>query len=86
MTLELIKKDIPSVKLGGRLRPKDREALQKVAIIILFHKQDKHLTYWLLYLHPILPRQQLAHGFYNINRGEDEIFNIYYLKEYDLKW
>ncbi|XP_073342761.1 beta-1,4-galactosyltransferase 1 [Pagrus major] len=92
VNLEQIKKDNPNVELGGRFRPKDCEALQKVAIIIPFRKRDEHLKYWLYYLHPILQRQQLDYGVYIINQDGDEIFNrakllnVGYteaLKEYD---
>lgn len=90
--LELIKKENPNVQQGGRFRPKDCVALQKVAIIIPFRKRDEHLKYWLYYLHPILQRQQLDYGVYVINQDGDETFNrakllnVGYteaLKEYD---
>ncbi|KAG7218154.1 hypothetical protein INR49_009055 [Caranx melampygus] len=53
---------------GGRSRPRDCEALQKVAVIIPFRKREEHLKYWLYYLHPILQRQQLDYGVYVINQ------------------
>ncbi|XP_047657120.1 beta-1,4-galactosyltransferase 1-like isoform X2 [Tachysurus fulvidraco] len=77
---------------GGRFRPKDCIALQKVAIIIPFRNRDEHLKYWLHYLHPILQRQQLDYGVYIINQDGEETFNrakllnVGYaeaLKEYD---
>ncbi|KAM7418264.1 hypothetical protein PAMA_017762 [Pampus argenteus] len=92
VSLEQIKKDNPNLQPGGRFKPKDCEALQKVAIIIPFRKRDEHLKYWLYYLHPILQRQQLDYGVYVINQDGDEIFNrakllnVGYaeaLKEYD---
>lgn len=92
VNLEQIKKDNPNVQPGGRFRPKDCVALQKVAIIIPFRKRDEHLKYWLYYLHPILQRQQLDYGVYVINQDGDEIFNrakllnvgyMEALKEYD---
>ncbi|XP_027007644.2 beta-1,4-galactosyltransferase 1-like [Tachysurus fulvidraco] len=60
---------------GGRFRPKDCIALQKVAIIIPFRNRDEHLKYWLHYLHPILQRQQLDYGVYIINQVGEETFN-----------
>ncbi|XP_023276447.1 beta-1,4-galactosyltransferase 1 [Seriola lalandi dorsalis] len=75
VTLEQIKKDNPDLQLGGRSRPRDCEALQKVAIIIPFRNREEHLKYWLYYLHPILHRQQLDYGVYVINQDGDEIFN-----------
>ncbi|KAM7389268.1 hypothetical protein PAMP_023256 [Pampus punctatissimus] len=92
VSLELIKKENPNLQPGGRFKPKDCEALQKVAVIIPFRKRDEHLKYWLYYLHPILQRQQLDYGVYVINQDGDEIFNrakllnVGYaeaLKEYD---
>ncbi|XP_038142566.1 beta-1,4-galactosyltransferase 1 [Cyprinodon tularosa] len=92
VSLEQVKKDNPNIQPGGRFKPKDCLALQKVAIIIPFRKRDEHLKYWLYYLHPILQRQQLDYGVYVINQDGDEIFNrakllnVGYteaLKEYD---
>nr|XP_057920047.1 beta-1,4-galactosyltransferase 1 [Doryrhamphus excisus] len=75
VSLELIKKENQRIEPGGRYKPKDCKALQKVAIIIPFRKRDEHLKYWLYYLHPILQRQQLDYGVYVINQDGDEIFN-----------
>ncbi|XP_069387298.1 beta-1,4-galactosyltransferase 1 [Paralichthys olivaceus] len=92
VSLEEITKSNANLRPGGRFKPKDCEALQKVAIIIPFRKRDEHLKYWLYYLHPILQRQQLDYGVYVINQDGDEIFNrakllnVGYkeaLKEYD---
>uniref|UniRef100_A0A3Q3W9X0 Beta-1,4-galactosyltransferase n=1 Tax=Mola mola TaxID=94237 RepID=A0A3Q3W9X0_MOLML len=92
VNLEQVKKDNPDLQPGGRFRPKDCEALQKVAIIIPFRKRDEHLKYWLYYLHPILQRQQLDYGVFIINQDGDETFNrakllnigyVEALKEYD---
>ncbi|XP_029961711.1 beta-1,4-galactosyltransferase 1 [Salarias fasciatus] len=92
VSLDKVKKDNPRVEVGGRSRPSDCVALQKVAIIIPFRKREEHLKYWLYYLHPILQRQQLDYGVYVINQDGDEIFNrakllnVGYteaLKEYD---
>ncbi|XP_053180215.1 beta-1,4-galactosyltransferase 1 isoform X1 [Scomber japonicus] len=92
VNLDQIKKENPRLEAGGRFRPADCEALQKVAIIIPFRKRDEHLKFWLYYLHPILQRQQLDYGVYVINQDGDVIFNrakllnVGYteaLKEYD---
>ncbi|XP_053284115.1 beta-1,4-galactosyltransferase 1 [Pleuronectes platessa] len=92
ISLEQITKSNPNLRPGGRFKPKDCEALQKVAIIIPFRNRDEHLKYWLYYLHPILQRQQLDYGVYVINQEGVEIFNrakllnVGYneaLKEYD---
>ncbi|XP_036406960.1 beta-1,4-galactosyltransferase 1 [Megalops cyprinoides] len=92
VTLDLVKEENPGLEEGGRYKPKDCVALQKVAIIIPFRKRDEHLKYWLYYLHPILQRQQLDYGVYIIAQDGEEVFNrakllnIGYmeaLKEYD---
>uniref|UniRef100_A0A8C7XFV6 DP-Gal:betaGlcNAc beta 1,4- galactosyltransferase, polypeptide 1, like n=1 Tax=Oryzias sinensis TaxID=183150 RepID=A0A8C7XFV6_9TELE len=92
VSLEQIKSENPNVQQGGRFKPKDCVALQKVAIIIPFRNRDEHLKYWLYYLHPILQRQQLDYGVYVINQDGDVTFNrakllnVGYteaLKEYD---
>ncbi|XP_030648635.1 beta-1,4-galactosyltransferase 1 [Chanos chanos] len=92
VTLDLVRRENPAIQMGGRFKPKDCIALQKVAIIIPFRNRDEHLKFWLYYLHPILQRQQLDYGVYIINQdGEDtfnraKLLNIGYmeaLKEYD---
>ncbi|XP_038849693.1 beta-1,4-galactosyltransferase 1-like [Salvelinus namaycush] len=92
VSLDVVRKENPNLQNGGRFKPKDCVALQKVAIIIPFRNRDEHLKFWLYYLHPILQRQQLDYGIYVINQDGDEIFNrakllnVGYteaLKEYD---
>lgn len=73
--LEQVRTTNPNVMEGGRFKPKDCQALQKVALIIPFRKRDEHLKYWLYYLHPILQRQQLDYGIYVINQDGDATFN-----------
>ncbi|KAK7916252.1 hypothetical protein WMY93_012013 [Mugilogobius chulae] len=74
-SLEDVKKSNPSITSGGRFKPPDCIALQKVAIIIPFRNRDEHLKYWLYYLHPILQRQQLDYGIYVINQDGEATFN-----------
>ncbi|XP_071970055.1 beta-1,4-galactosyltransferase 1 [Engystomops pustulosus] len=90
--LEQVRRTNPNVMEGGRYKPKDCKALQKVALIIPFRQRDEHLKYWLYYLHPILQRQQLDYGIYVIDQDGNATFNrakllnIGYmeaLKEYD---
>ncbi|XP_064236735.1 beta-1,4-galactosyltransferase 1 isoform X3 [Aotus nancymaae] len=66
--LELVAKQNPNVKMGGRYTPKDCISPHKVAIIIPFRNRQEHLKYWLYYLHPVLQRQQLDYGIYVINQ------------------
>lgn len=74
-TLEQVKKTNPRITSGGRFKPPDCVAQQKVALIIPFRNRDEHLKYWLYYLHPILQRQQLDYGVYVINQDGDATFN-----------
>ncbi|KAG7458925.1 hypothetical protein MATL_G00225690 [Megalops atlanticus] len=92
VTLDAVRSQNPNVQSGGRYKPKDCVALQKVALIIPFRHRDEHLKYWLYYLHPILQRQQLDYGVYVINQYGEETFNrakllnvgyVEALKEYD---
>lgn len=68
VSLDEVKKVNPAVQPGGRFKPKECVALQKVALIIPFRNREEHLKYWLYYLHPILQRQQLDYGVYVINQ------------------
>uniref|UniRef100_A0ABB0MVD1 Beta-1,4-galactosyltransferase 1 n=1 Tax=Homo sapiens TaxID=9606 RepID=A0ABB0MVD1_HUMAN len=70
--LELVAKQNPNVKMGGRYAPRDCVSPHKVAIIIPFRNRQEHLKYWLYYLHPVLQRQQLDYGIYVINQRERE--------------
>ncbi|XP_046904355.1 beta-1,4-galactosyltransferase 1 [Hypomesus transpacificus] len=92
VNLDMVRNENPNVKTGGRFKPSNCIALQKVAIIIPFRNREEHLKFWLYYLHPILQRQQLDYGVYVINQDDNEVFNrakllnVGYaeaLKEYD---
>lgn len=92
VSLDVVMRENPDVRAGGRYTPPDCIAIQKVALIIPFRHREEHLKYWLYYLHPILRRQQLDYGVYVINQaGEDtfnraKLLNVGYaeaLKEYD---
>ncbi|XP_027130197.1 beta-1,4-galactosyltransferase 1-like isoform X2 [Larimichthys crocea] len=93
LTLDEVRKNISSpLKKGGRYKPPDCIARQKVAIIIAFRNRHEHLKHWLYYLHPILQRQQLDYGVYIINQDGEGVFNraklmnagfVEALKEYD---
>ncbi|XP_068565588.1 beta-1,4-galactosyltransferase 1-like [Cebidichthys violaceus] len=82
----------PGLREGGRYKPPDCIAQQKVAIIIAFRNRHEHLTHWLHYLHPILIRQQLDYTVYVINQDGEGVFNraklmnagfVEAMKEYD---
>ncbi|XP_015250681.1 PREDICTED: beta-1,4-galactosyltransferase 2-like [Cyprinodon variegatus] len=75
-TLEDVQHHVGSfLKQGGRYKPSNCTAQQKVAIIIPFRNRHEHLNHWLYYLHPILIRQQLDYGVYVINQEGDDAFN-----------
>lgn len=92
-TLDWVKTEVGGpLKEGGRYKPPDCIATQKVAIIIAFRNRYEHLKHWLYYLHPILIRQQLDYTVYIINQDGEGIFNraklmnagyVEALKEYD---
>lgn len=75
VTLDLVRSENSVLQPGGRFKPTDCIAQQKVAMIIPFRNRDEHLKYWLYYLHPILQRQQLDYGVYIINQAGEETFN-----------
>ncbi|KAL1023693.1 hypothetical protein UPYG_G00044650 [Umbra pygmaea] len=92
VSLDTVKKENPKLQEGGRYKPADCVALQKVAVIIPFRHREEHLKFWLYYLHPILQRQQLDYGVYVIQQGGESTFNraklmnigyVESLKEYD---
>ncbi|XP_010889984.2 beta-1,4-galactosyltransferase 1-like [Esox lucius] len=92
VSLVTVRKENPHLQVGGRYKPDDCVALQKVAVIIPFRNREEHLKFWLHYLHPFLQRQQLDYGVFVINQDEESTFNraklmnIGYteaLKEYD---
>ncbi|KAJ8001001.1 hypothetical protein DPEC_G00186280 [Dallia pectoralis] len=92
VSLVTVREKNPHLQEGGRYKPDDCTALQKVAVIIPFRNRDEHLRFWLHYLHPLLQRQQLDYGVYVINQDGENTFNraklmnIGYteaLKEYD---
>ncbi|KAG9345450.1 hypothetical protein JZ751_008594 [Albula glossodonta] len=86
VSLDVVRAENPNLRHGGRFRPSDCEALQKVAIIIPFRNRDEHLKFWLFYLHPILQRQQLDYGDGDEVFNRAKLLNVGYmeaLKEYD---
>ncbi|XP_049912713.1 beta-1,4-galactosyltransferase 2-like [Epinephelus moara] len=75
-TLDDVKKEVGSrLQEGGRHKPPDCIAQQKVAIIIPFRNRHEHLKHWLYYLHPILIRQQSDYRVYVINQDGEGVFN-----------
>ncbi|XP_049421279.1 beta-1,4-galactosyltransferase 2-like [Epinephelus fuscoguttatus] len=93
-TFDEVRKEVTSLQEGGRYKPPDCIAQQKVAIIIPFRNRHEHLKHWLYYLHPILIRQQSDYRVYVINQDGEGVFNkaklmnagfVEALKEYDFE-
>nr|XP_020462131.1 beta-1,4-galactosyltransferase 2-like [Monopterus albus] len=74
-TLDEVRKEMNFLKEGGRYKPPDCIAQQKVALIIPFRNRYDHLRHWLYYLHPILKRQQVDYTVYIINQDGEGVFN-----------
>ncbi|XP_067893101.1 beta-1,4-galactosyltransferase 2 isoform X1 [Heterodontus francisci] len=75
MTMEKVQRENPEVQEGGKYKPSDCIAKQRVAIIIPFRHREHHLKFWLHYLHPILRRQKINYGIYIINQHGESMFN-----------
>uniref|UniRef100_UPI00398EAD0E beta-1,4-galactosyltransferase 2 isoform X2 n=1 Tax=Pristiophorus japonicus TaxID=55135 RepID=UPI00398EAD0E len=75
MSMEKVQRDNPDVQEGGKYKPSDCIAKQRVAIIIPFRHREHHLKFWLHYLHPILHRQKINYGIYIINQQGEGMFN-----------
>jgi len=73
--LEEVKQRNPNVELGGRFRPQNCKARQKVAFIIPFRDREPHLGVWLSHLHPILQRQQLDYIVMVVEQVDGAPFN-----------
>ncbi|XP_061195866.1 beta-1,4-galactosyltransferase 1-like isoform X2 [Saccostrea echinata] len=64
-----------SVRCGGRFRPSNCKARQKVALLIPFRDRYEHLKIFIHHIHPFLMRQQLEYGIYIIDLDERIQFN-----------
>ena len=59
-----IEEENPLLKPGGRYKPPDCIARNRVAIVIPFRDREIHLRLFLQNLHPFLQRQQLDYGIF----------------------
>ncbi|XP_063048872.1 beta-1,4-galactosyltransferase 1-like isoform X2 [Engraulis encrasicolus] len=75
LTLKTVRKQNPKLRAGGRWKPPNCNAIQKVAIVIPFRHREQHLKFWLYYVHPFLQRQQLDYGVYVVNQDGENKFN-----------
>ncbi|KAJ9581817.1 hypothetical protein L9F63_003886 [Diploptera punctata] len=74
-SLEELEKKFPLLEPGGRYRPRECQARDRVAIIVPYRDRAQHLSTLLLNLHPLLQRQQLDYGIYVVEQAGDGPFN-----------
>lgn len=63
------------ITLGGRFKPSDCRARDRVAIVIPFRDRKQHLPVLLKNLHPFLMRQQIDYGIFLVEQSTDGSFN-----------
>lgn len=60
---------------GGRFKPSDCRARDRVAVVIPFRDRKQHLPVLLKNLHPFLMRQQIDYGIFIVEQSSDGSFN-----------
>ena len=65
----------PLMQLGGRFKPKDCRARDRVAIVVPFRDRKQHLPILLKNLHPFLMKQQIDYGIFLVEQTSDGSFN-----------
>lgn len=74
--LEIIEKVLSiKVQSGGRYKPTDCRARDRVAIVIPYRDRKQHLPILLKNLHPFLMKQQIDYGIYLVEQSSDGSFN-----------
>ena len=63
------------ITLGGRFKPSDCRARDRVAIVVPFRDRKQHLPILLKNLHPFLMRQQIDYGIFLVEQSSDGSFN-----------
>lgn len=63
------------IMLGGRFKPSDCRARDRVAVVIPFRDRKQHLPILLKNLHPFLMRQQIDYGIFLVEQSSDGSFN-----------
>lgn len=74
-SFDVLEQMFSNLNPGGRFRPSDCIARNKVALVIPYRDREEHLRIFLHNLHPILQRQQLDYGIYVIEEAADMKFN-----------
>ncbi len=63
------------IEIGGKWKPKNCEPRHHVAVLVPFRDRREHLNDFLLNMHPVFARQELAYGIYLIEPIEGIVFN-----------
>jgi N-terminal region of glycosyl transferase group 7 len=63
------------ITLGGRFKPSDCRARDRVAVVIPFRDRKQHLPILLKNLHSFLMRQQIDYGIFLVEQSADGSFN-----------
>lgn len=63
------------ITLGGRYKPANCRARDRVAIVVPFRDRKPHLPVLLKNLHPFLMRQQIDYGIFLVEQSSDGSFN-----------
>lgn len=69
------KKLEPKLMAGGRYKPTECKAHDRVAIIVPFRDRAKHLPILLKNLHPFLMKQQIDYGIFIVEQNGNGAFN-----------
>lgn len=63
------------ITLGGRYKPSDCRARDRVAVVVPFRDRKQHLPILLKNLHPFLMKQQIDYGIFLVEQSSDGSFN-----------
>ncbi|KAL3881585.1 hypothetical protein ACJMK2_028006 [Sinanodonta woodiana] len=64
-----------ALQLGGKYRPHDCTARNRVAIIVPYRDREMHMKLFLQNIHPFLQRQQLDYAIFLVELAPDKMFN-----------
>lgn len=65
----------PKIQAGGRYKPTQCRARDRVAIVIPYRDRKQHLPILLKNLHPFLMKQQIEYGIFIVEQSADGNFN-----------
>lgn len=69
------KKLVSKIQKGGRFKPSECRARDRVAVVVPFRDRKQHLPVLLKNLHPFLMRQQIDYGIFLVEQSSDGSFN-----------